>query len=46
MNIGTLIMIVLAISLCWTLYKKNYNSATGIGIMLFAYILIRKTIEM
>jgi len=39
--IGIIISLLLIASFIFTLYKKNYNSAVGIGIMFVVYILLK-----
>lgn len=44
MNIDLIVILVLIASIVYTLYKKKYNSAAGIGIMLAVYLLIKNSI--
>lgn len=42
--IELLVILILIISICCTLYKKKYSSAAGIGIMLVVYLLIKNKV--
>lgn len=42
--IELVVILILVASICYTLYKKKYNSAAGLGIMLAVYLLIKNRI--
>lgn len=45
MDIGIIIILILAASIIYSLYKKKYNSAVGIAIMLVVYLLIKNRVS-
>ncbi|MEK6914313.1 MAG: hypothetical protein AABW83_01560 [Nanoarchaeota archaeon] len=42
--IDLIVEIVLSAGIVYTLYKKKYSSAAGIGIMFVAYLLIKNKV--